>query len=173
MKKLFFIFTLGCALCLGACASSGGTSDTAKTSAAAQAVSDTERAADMINLDDNDVAAFDECTARIDDVRLHADGKLSVDFTFTNRGSSDMYMYEAFSVSATEGGNTLRDVTDINNGTKREKAVLTKVKDGESVLCTYTFEGASKGEIMIDVCEPTADQMLLIEHIYRLDTFSD
>lgn len=180
MKKTFATIVLCCVLCLYGCgtASSGTGETSAASSETAQdtavAVSGTAAAAvDTQNLDDNDMAAFDEYTAKIDGVKLHADGTLSVDFTFTNLGTTAMYMYESFAVSAVQDGKTLRDVTDINDGSAGEKAVLTEVKNGESVLCTYTFEGASKGDVMIDICEPTAEQTLLIEHIYKLDSFSN
>lgn len=180
MKKTSIATVLCCVLCLCGCGASSGTGETSAASSAA-AVQDTaatvsgtaSAAVDAENLDDNDVAAFDEYTAKIEDVKLHADGTLSVDFTFTNLGTTAMYMYESFAVSAMQDGTSLRDVTDINDGSAGEKAVLTEVKNGESVLCTYTFEGASKGDIMIDICEPTADQTLLIEHIYKLDSFSN
>lgn len=181
MKKTFAMTVLCCVLCLCGCGNaSSGTGETSAASSfettqdTAVAVSGTAAAAvDTQNLDSNDVAAFDEYTAKIESVKLHADGTLSVGFTFTNLGTTAMYMYESFAVSAMQDGKTLRDVTDINDGSAGEKAVLTEVKNGESVLCTYTFEGASKGDVMIDICEPTADQTLLIGHLYRIDSFSN
>lgn len=174
-------------VCLTACGTSAGSAQTGQTADSAAAAQtqvqkeysadsrSTEAAAvvDTVGLDDNNVAIFDECTARIDKVSLAADGRLRVQFTFTNLGTSSMYMYESFSVSVMQGGNTLKDVTDINNGPAQEKAVLTQVKDGQSVSCTYVFEGASKGQVMIDICEPTADQALLIEHMYKLSKYAD
>lgn len=87
---------------------------------------------------------------------------------YTNDNSNDMYMLESFSVKAYQNEKELVDNTDLNDDVL-SVPLIQSVKNGESLEGTYVFELRDRSSVEIQVCTPTADEILLAKNKYACE----
>ena len=113
-----------------------------------------------------DTAVYEQTEAVIEEAVTDTEnGTIRIYFTFKNNGSVGMYMYESFAVRAFQDDVQLTEVTDINDDPE-SASVLTEVKDGESIRCSYVFQLNSASSVEVRICTPTADEELLAQKIF-------
>lgn len=92
------------------------------------------------------------------------DGKnmVRVSVRFTNGENEGRYLLESFAVNAFQADKELDNYTDINE----DDTIIRTITKGQSITSAYVFEVNDDSPITVQLCTPTADEVLLAEREY-------
>jgi hypothetical protein len=112
-------------------------------------------------------AVYEDFTLVLGDAEKFTDAAgqemLRVYATYTNSSSDPYYSYSCFAVRAFQNDVELADNSDINGS---EAALISEVKNGQSIEVTYVYALKDESEVEVLVGTPTADEETIGRQVY-------